>query len=216
FTCSDPYGYSGVAACAMSPGSATLDTTPGRHLFTVTATDRAGNSRSKTVEYLAGTGTCTTPNDSLKAWWRFDGNTLDALGNLYAAPTPSGPLQYASGVANQSWQAQSTTYLDAGDGARLLAWNGLTIAAWVRPTGQIGEAATIVSKPAHYRVARYPDGTLRWAFSQTTGFTWVNTGIVVPGNTSTHIAVSYDAGLVKTYVNGRLAHSQQLSGTLTN
>src|SRR5207249_6505597 len=53
-------------------------------------------------------------------------------------------------------------------------------------------------------------------FSQTTGFTWVNTGIVVPGNTSTHIAVSYDAGLVKTYVNGRLAHSQQLSGTLTN
>ena len=93
--------------------------------------------------------------------------------------------------------------------------DALTVAAWVRATGQLGESGTIVSKPAQYRIARYPDGTLRWAFNQDGMLAWVNTGVVIPGNTWTHVAVAYDHGLVKTYVNGRLAHAQQLTGTLT-
>ncbi len=51
FGCSDPSGHSGVASCERS-GSGALDTTsPGWHPFTVTATDQAGNSTSRTVEY---------------------------------------------------------------------------------------------------------------------------------------------------------------------
>jgi hypothetical protein len=44
---------------------------------------------------------------------------------------------------------------------------------------------------------------------------WVNTGVLIPGNTWTHVAVVYDHGLVKTYVNGRSAHALQPVCTLT-
>ncbi|HEY3161420.1 MAG TPA: LamG-like jellyroll fold domain-containing protein [Vicinamibacterales bacterium] len=214
FTCSDGDGSSGVATCTSSDG-AMLDPTPGWHTFTATARDRAGNGTSKTVQYLVGTGMCVVPNDSLKAWWRFDGDTYDAFGNLWATPVPYSTQYYDPGLAGQSWRGQATSYLDASDGSWLFASNGLTVAAWVRP-GSSGQPATIVSKPNQYRVARFPDGTLRWAFSQTTGFDWVNTGVVIPDSVAwTHVAVSYDAGLVKTYVNGWLVHTQQLSGTLT-
>ena len=60
-----------------------------------------------------------------------------------------------------------------------------------------------MTKPAHYRIARYPDGTLRWAFSHTTGYEWVNTGVVIPSNVWSHVAVMYDNGLVKSFLNGR-------------
>ena len=80
-------------------------------------------------------------------------------------------------------------------------------------TGATGESATIVSKPAQYRIA--VDNTLRWAFNQDGVLAWVNTGVMIPRNAWTHVAVVYDHGLVKTYVNGRLAHAQQLTGTLT-
>ena len=71
-----------------------------------------------------------------------------------------------------------------------------------------------MTKPAHYRIARYPDGTLRWAFSHTTGYEWVNTGVVIPSNVWSHVAVTYDNGLVESFLNGRLIHSQQLTGDL--
>ena len=215
FACLDAPGYSGVAGCAITAGSSPLDTTPGRHVFTVTAVDHAGHLATNSVEYLAGTGVCVTPTEALKAWWRFDGTTAGVVSDLTAHASTADPLVFAGGVAGQSWQAQGQGYLAADDGQRLLAFSGLTIAAWVRPTGALGEHATIVSKPAQYRVARFLDGTLRWAFSTTAGFDWVNTGVVLPGNVWTHVAISYDAGVVSTYVNGRLAHTQALAGELT-
>lgn len=214
FSCTEDSNYSGVATCTITEGSSPIDTTPGRHTFTVTATDRAGNSSSKTVEYLVGSGVCVPPIDSLKAWWRFEGTTLDQLMNVYGDPVPSGPVYFAPGVAGQSWEAQSATYLVTHDGGRLLATDALTIAAWMKPAGHAGESGTIVSKPSQYRVARYGDGTLRWAFNQSGTFEWINTGVMIPSSVWTHVAVVYDHGVVNTYVNGRLAHTYELTGTL--
>ena len=215
YSCVD--GGADIATCAITTGSAPLGTsTPGRKTFTVTAIDRAGNSSTKSVEYIVGTGVCAEPQDSLKAWFRFENDGADALGHLYASPTPPVTLYYAPGIAGQAWQAQGQGYLDAHDGDRLLAWSGLTISAWVRPGGTSGESATIVSKPAQYTVAVFPDRTLRWAFSHTTGFAWVNTGVRLTLGAFTHVAVTYDAGLVNTYVNGALVHTRQLAGVLTN
>ena len=214
FSCADTNGFSGVATCTISEGATPLDTTPGWHGFSVTATDRAGNAATKRVEYFAGTGVCVSPNENLKGWWRFENNTVEQLTAAAADPVPATTLQYAAGVKGRSWQGQSMSYLDTHEGDRLLATDTLTVAAWLRATAWIGESATIVSKPGQYRIARYPDGTLRWAFNQDGVLAWVNTGVVIPGNTWTHVAVAYDHGLVKTYVNGRLAHAQQLTGTL--
>ena len=215
FSCQDPSGHSGVATCQRTGGSGPLDTTtPGWHPFTVTAVDQAGNATSKTVEYLIGTGVCVPQAPGLKAWWRFNSSMFDTVGRLQASPSHSGGF-YENAVAGKGWTNNSTSNrLVTSDGLRLLMPSALTVSLWVKPTGFSGQSGTLVTKPAHYRVARYPDGTLRWAFSHTTGYDWVNTGAVIPLNLWSHVTVTYDHGLVKSYLNGRLVHTQQLSGTL--
>jgi hypothetical protein len=213
FGCLDNPG-SGVASCQRTGGSGPLDsTTPGWRPFTVTATDQAGNTASKTVEYLIGTGACVAQVPSLKAWWRFNGSMFDTVDHLYASPS------YASGwfdnaVAGQGWtNGASQNYLVAADESQLSLSSTMTVAMWVKPIGFSGPSGTLVTKPAHYRIARYPDGTLRWAFSRTTGYAWVNTGAVIPYQHWSHVALTYDNGLVKSYVNGRLVHTQTLAGS---
>ena len=215
FTCQDPSGHSGVASCQRTGGSGPLDTTtPGWQPFTVTAADQAGNMTSKTVEYLIGTGVCVAQPPGLKAWWRFNSTMLDTVARLQASPSQSGGF-YDNAVAAKGWTNNSTANrLVTSDGLRLLMPSGLTVALWVKPTGFSGESGTLVTKPAHYRIARYPDGTLRWAFSHTTGYNWVNTGVVIPLNQWSHVAVTYDQGLVKSFLNGKLLHTHQLTGAL--
>ena len=215
FGCEDPSGHSGVASCQRTDGSGPLDsTTPGWHPFTVTAVDQAGNATSKTVEYLIGTSVCVAQPAGLKAWWRFNSTMYDTVGRLQASPSHAGGF-YDTAVAGKGWTNNSTANrLVTSDGVRLLMPSAVTVALWVKPTGFSGQSGTLVTKPAQYRIARYPDGTLRWAFSHTTGYNWVNTGAVIPMNLWSHVAVTYDQGLVRSYLNGRLIHTQQLSGTL--
>jgi len=53
YTCDD--AGSGVASCQGDvPNGSALDTSPGQHSFTVTATDAVGNKSTKTVSYTAG------------------------------------------------------------------------------------------------------------------------------------------------------------------
>ena len=138
---------------------------------------------------------------------------FDTVDHLYASPS------YASGwfdnaVAGQGWtNGASQNYLVAADESRLSLSSAMTVAMWVKPIGFSGPSGTLVTKPAQYRIARYPDGTLRWAFSRTTGYAWVNTGAVIPYQHWSHVALTYDNGLVKTYVNGRLVHTQTLGGS---
>jgi hypothetical protein len=109
FNCDDPYGYSGVASCTVIEGSSPLDTTPGRHTFTVAATDVAGNTTTKSVEYLVGTGACVTPPPApgnLKGWWKFDGNFHDSIRNRDAMWN-AGPGTFQTSVANQGWNSGS-------------------------------------------------------------------------------------------------------------
>jgi hypothetical protein len=58
YSCSDGSG-SGIASCigTVGPGLA-IDTTPGTHTFTVTATDLAGNKTVSSVTYNVGYGIC--------------------------------------------------------------------------------------------------------------------------------------------------------------
>jgi hypothetical protein len=173
FNCDDPYGYSGVASCTVIEGSSPLDTTPGRHTFTVAATDVAGNTTTKSVEYLVGAGACVTPPPvpgNLKGWWKFDGNFHDSIRNRDAMWN-AGAGTFQTAVVNQGWNdGVSGNFLWAWEGSAVLAGQGLTVAVWVHPYGMYGESGTIVSNPLQYRIARYPDGTLRWAFNRGSGF----------------------------------------------
>jgi hypothetical protein len=217
YSCSEPNGYAGVASCTTTAGPGPLDTaTPGRHTFTVNATDLVGNAGAKTVEYIVGTGACVAQPAALRAWWRFNGNMYDTVDRLYASPSVASGW-FEDAVAGQGWvNGAASNYLDTLDESRLLMSSAVTVALWVKPIAHSGQSGTLVTKPAQYRIARYLDGTLRWAFSHSGGYTWVNTGAIIPAQQWSHVAVAYDNGLVKSYLNGTLVHTQQLSGSLVS
>src|SRR5678815_376732 len=96
--------------------------------------------------------------------------------------------------------------------------NSLTISAWIFPTGAGSHSTyggTIAVKEGEYVIARFPDGSIQWGFANTNpGWQFVNTGQTAPLNQWTHIAVVYDGGTIKTYINGTLVHTYAGSGVI--
>jgi len=94
--------------------------------------------------------------------------------------------------------------------------NACTLSAWIYPTGPGSVAGgIIINKEGEYELARFADGTIQWAFANTTpGWNWINTGYVAPLNQWTHVAVVYESGIVKTYINGVLVHTHNGSGAI--
>jgi len=86
--------------------------------------------------------------------------------------------------------------------------NAGTLSAWIYPPGAGSHSTVggiIINKEGEYELARFPDGTIQWGFANTSpGWNWVNTGSMAPLNQWTHVAVPYDSGVVKTYINGAL------------
>ncbi|HKV37136.1 MAG TPA: LamG domain-containing protein, partial [Pyrinomonadaceae bacterium] len=74
----------------------------------------------------------------------------------------------------------------------------------------------IINKEGEYEIARFPDGTIRSAFANTSpGWNWIFTGpAVAPLNQWTHVAVVYESGIVKTYINGVLTHTHNGTGAI--
>ncbi|WP_199332029.1 Calx-beta domain-containing protein [Anabaena lutea] len=109
-------------------------------------------------------------------------------------------------------------YVNVGAKSSLEVSNAITIEAWINPTGggsEILAGGIIVNKEGEYEVARFSDGTIQWAFANDNpSWTFINTNYVAPLNQWTHIAVSYDLGVIKTYANGVLVHTYNGSGNL--
>ncbi|MFM6408660.1 MAG: LamG-like jellyroll fold domain-containing protein, partial [Microcystis sp.] len=162
----------------------------------------------------------TGKEQGLAGYWKFDetsGNTVyDLSGNnnnatlingiqrTLANPNPiarpEGKALYFDGVND---------YVNAGTNSSLEVTNTLTLEAWINPQKQIqADGGIIVNREGEYEVAVWSDGTIRWAFANSNpGWNWINTGYTISTNQWTHIAVSYDKGLIKTYANGSLVHT---------
>ena len=65
-------------------------------------------------------------------------------------------------------------------------------------------------------MARYSDGQIGWAFNTGTQYHWYGTGHKAPLDQWTHVVVIYDAGNVRTYINGALVHTLTVSGSVSN
>ena len=199
YYCSDSY-----STCTTPDTASPVDTwTRGRHVFTATSTDEAGNTATRSVEYLVGTDECVaTPlaPGNMKRWYKFDGNRIESMVNHESSEyLPSGT--FGPGVAGQGWTNSQPLNFIYGWGAEsvLAGPSGLTVAMWVKPTGwffsnPIPQYQTLFFNPMQYHVARWVDGTLRWAFNTSNGFTWVNTGVLLSENAWQHVAVTYNGG----------------------
>lgn len=96
----------------------------------------------------------------------------------------------------------------------------LTMEAWIYPTGPGTHSAAggiIVNKEGEYELARFSDGTIRWALGQESpAWQWVNSHYIAPESQWTHVAVVYnnETERVETYINGVLFHVHLRSGLI--
>jgi hypothetical protein len=156
----------------------------------------------------------------LKGHWKFDENSgptaADSSGNNNTG-TLTGGASWGSG---QSGAASSFDGVNAqvqvGAQSSLVMNNTLSVSGWMYPTGPGATyGGVLVSKEGEYQICRFPDGKLNWALANASpGWAWVDTGYVVPLNQWTHVALTYDNGVAKTYVNGTLVHTLNGSGAI--
>ncbi|MBT8446053.1 MAG: LamG domain-containing protein, partial [Gammaproteobacteria bacterium] len=154
--------------------------------------------------------------------WNFSTDTSNSV-------TPASPfLALPDGVLEGDAQVVDGQLILDGDGdyvnygqESLSGTTGiLSISATIRPTGN-GSGGSgggiIVNSEGSFEIARFADGTIRWAFANSDpGWVWVNTGYVAPLNQPTSLVVSYNvtAGRVDTYANGQLVHTRNISGAI--
>ncbi len=113
-------------------------------------------------------------------------------------------------------------YIQVGTNALLKMTTNITVEAWINPTGpgngSSGSGGIIVNREGEYEIARFADGTIRYAIANTSpGWTFINTGVVVPLNTWTHFAFTYDINAIPSirfYTNGILAYSTNGTGVI--
>ncbi|MFN7976933.1 MAG: LamG-like jellyroll fold domain-containing protein [Vicinamibacterales bacterium] len=142
--------------------------------------------------------------------WHADGTALDSVGTNHGtlqggAGYWTGRIGPAFAIANSGTRARQ--YVQVPDAPSLRMTTNVTMSAWIYPTSNgIGGDGIIVGKDGEYEMARFPDGSIGWAFSGAggAGYAWV-TGAgpgAAPLNTWTHVVVTYASGTVNTYVNG--------------
>ncbi|MFF0204438.1 LamG-like jellyroll fold domain-containing protein [Streptomyces sp. NPDC005017] len=103
--------------------------------------------------------------------------------------------------------------VSAEGAAQVRVADRFTLVARVRPSRDTAEPGIVINKEGEYEIARFPDGTLQWAFAGTApGWTWIDTGAVAPLGRWTHIALACDGSRVRTWTDGVLRHTAEVSG----
>lgn len=93
--------------------------------------------------------------------------------------------------------------------------NRVTIEAWVQPQPSANIMRIILNKEGEYEIGLRPDGEISWAFANTDpGWAWHDTGYRLTDGQWAHVAVTYDIGVVTTYVNGVVVDVYNGAGAL--
>lgn len=152
-------------------------------------------------------------------YYPFNGNANDLTSNMYHGTVHNATLETDGCLNNnQSYRYEpdddTYDYVEVPDYPLLRMSGNATFYMWIYPQGtgywnvldqNHSTGGIILNKEGEYEIARFHDGTIRWSFSNTDpGWNWHDTKYVVPENQWTCIAITYDNGVVKTYINGEL------------
>jgi len=215
YQCSD--ALSGVATCGGDVQSGEpIDTSSfGYHQLLAWSGDRAGNLGGVYADYAVSYGFCAPPNPGLKAWWRMESDTVEQMTGSPAMRVNIAQDAFAPAITGRGYvfPARSAGRLDHYHYSALDFSEGMTFAAWVKPTN--AGRGILVRHPFQYLVERMGDGSIGFQFAQQDGgVAQSTTAANAPQNVWTHIVVTYANGLVKTYVNGRAVHMYSHPGVL--
>ncbi len=152
-------------------------------------------------------------------YYPFNDNANDLTSNMYHGAVYNATLETDVCLNNnQSYRYEpddgTYDYIEVPDYPLLRMSSAATFYMWVYPQGagywnvldqNHSTGGIIINKEGEYEIARFHDGTIRWSFSNTDpGWNWHDTKYVVPQNQWTCIAITYNSGVVKTYINGEL------------
>ncbi|MGV6818004.1 MAG: tandem-95 repeat protein [Thiotrichales bacterium] len=105
-------------------------------------------------------------------------------------------------------------FVQVADSPALTMSTTMTMEAWFNLDAGSNSEYMVLNKEGEYEFA-VKNGTLQWAFANTDpGWSWYDTGYAVAAGDWTHAAISYNNGVIKTYVNGALVDTYNGSGTI--
>jgi WD40 repeat protein/fibronectin type 3 domain-containing protein len=188
--------------------------------YRVRAVDAAGNLGGYSTVVSATTQTGGSTPGGLVAAYAFDEGTgssaADATGKGHTGTltgTAWAAGRFGSGLSFNG-SSSLVTVADAND---LDLGTAMTISAWVNPS-VLNDWRTVIMKeaPNGLAYALYGHDTARPAAYINTGGSdrGANGSQSLPANTWSHLAASYDGTTLRLYVNGSLAGSQAVTGTL--
>ena len=112
----------------------------------------------------------------------------------------------------------SNDYVQVGAQPGLIMSATLTLEAWIYPegTGSGGQyGGIIVNKEGEYEIARFANGNFAWAFANSNpAWFWHETPAFIPLNQWSHVAVTYQSGVAKSYLNGVLVETYTGAGNI--
>jgi hypothetical protein len=161
----------------------------------------------------SATSSCIPPAAGLVSWWAGDKDPRDLQGNNVGIL--KGGATYAAGYVSSgfSFDGSLGQYVQVGDTPSLKMTTAATFECWIYPTAD--QESIFVNREGEYLVGGESDGEVCWGFANTDpGWVGICTGFVAPLASWTHVAVTYDNGLITTYGNGVQVHQYQGSGPI--
>lgn len=193
----------------------------GRHVLRIVCdTNGSDGTYIGDIDSLSLTAQSGMPQ--LGGYWHFnEGARTSAADSSGSGNT--GTLQGAAWGAGKVGPSSASfdgvdDYVQVGASTSLAMTGAATFSAWIYPTGSGSGGSAggiIVNKEGEYEIARFGDGTIQWAFANTSpGWAWISTGYVAPLNQWTQVTITYNNGVVKTYANGQLVNTYNGVGSI--
>jgi hypothetical protein len=210
-----------------SPYSATWDSTTvtnGQHVISAVSRDTAGNTASSTGVTVTVSNAAPPPPTGLVAAYGFNEGTgtkvTDLSGNGNNGTTRATTWTTAGKYGGAATFDGTTSWVTVNDANTLDLTSGMTLEAWVYPTALGTGWRTVIfkEKTGGLIYSLYANESTQRALTQLNIGgelnAWSTTQL--PLNTWSHIAGTWDGTTLKMWVNGVLAGSRAVTGTLTN
>jgi len=163
---------------------------------------------------------CVPAPAGMVAWWTGNNDASDVFGSSNGSLQAGAAI--AAGLVGGAFDLPSGGYVSVPDNPALAPTNTITVETWIYQRSQLGANDPVVKKAGD--AGTTSDGySLEFAGTELVAFWvyvgsggWQSTGSgPVAANRWTHLAGSYDGATLRLYVNGMLANSRAVTGTMT-